>query len=252
MERDGAHRPLAGFRVINTRAAHQQERLNQRLRALGAAPVPAPTTQTRLLTGELAAALAEPGALDLIILTSPNGAQALAQACPSGKRLPALAAVGPRGAEVLGAAGLPEAFVPKIHSAQGLLQELPQLNGAAVLLVQGDQAPDELARGLRAAGAKLRTVLAYRTQPINPNPSLEAALDNGAEAIVFAAGSAAEAASAALHDLPARLAKTAIISMGPSTSRRLLSLGLNPSAEARHHNLDGLTDAVVRALGAAA
>jgi uroporphyrinogen-III synthase len=73
--------PLAGRRVLVTRAAHQASKLSDGLRALGAEPVEVPVLEIRppISFDPLDAALRQLDSYDWLILTSANAARALAE-----------------------------------------------------------------------------------------------------------------------------------------------------------------------------
>jgi uroporphyrinogen-III synthase len=245
--------PLAGRRVVVTRAAEQAGSLVTMLRAAGAEVIEVPLIRVED-PGDggraLRAALDSLDQYEWLIVTSPNGAlrvRAAVQARRPGH--PHVGAVGPATAAAL---GRPVDLVPRRHLAEALVEEMPPPRGTRdgepvprVLLAQGDRARPVLADGLARAGWTVDTVEAYRTVPVDPAPDLrERAL--AADALLLASGSAAEAWVRAFGTS----APAAVISIGPVTTRVANDAGLKVHAEAADHSLAGLVDALTAEVGA--
>lgn len=247
--------PLAGRRVVVTRAAGQADDLVADLERLGAAVVRLPLIQIvdpadggRALTD----ALDRLDAVDWLVVTSPNGARRVAAALaarPAGR--PRVAAVGRATEEALGRSA---DLVPSDQIAEGLLAEFPEGEGR-VLLVQADAARPVLAEGLAAKGWRVVTVVGYRTAVAPPSlvddPSWRRQRDaaRGADAVVFTSGSTARGwASAVGPDLP-----PVVVAIGPATAAAAADAGLSVTAIAEEHSRTGLmstlVDAIVGGLG---
>ena len=165
--------PLAGRRVLVTRAAHQAGKLSEGLRALGAEPVEVPVLEIRPPGSfePLDAALRQLDSYDWLILTSANAARALAErAAALGIALaqPArlkVAAIGEATAAAVRKAGLQVAFVPEAYVAESLVEGLQaRAAGMKILLVRAAVARDVIPGALRAAGAEVDVVDAYRNR----------------------------------------------------------------------------------------
>jgi len=189
---------LAGIRVVVTRAPHQAAEMADLLRQAGAVPLLypcleiSPPEDTEPLDAVLLSAASRE--YDLLVLTSVNTVYILAQ------RLAALdialsdlpaAAVGPKTAAAAEAMlGLNVTLVANKHVAESLADELSPTPGERLLLPQSAIARTVLADRLRAAGAQLTVVEAYRTclgQGGDPVPDLLA--DKMIEAITFTSSS---------------------------------------------------------------
>ena len=252
--------PLAGKRVLVTRALQQAGKLSEGLRALGAVPVEVPVLEIRppASFAALDSALRQLDSYDWLILTSANTVRALAErATALGLRLaPAtslkVAAVGGATAEAARKAGLRIALFPESYVAESLLQGLSgQVDGKRVLLARAAVARDVIPDALRGAGAQVDVVDAYRNVlPEAAAMHLREALAEGIDAATFTSSSSAthlaEAARAAGLDWP--FAGVPAVSIGPITSQTLRELGWNPTAEAISFNIPGLIEAVVRVL----
>ncbi len=256
--------PLAGRRILVTRAAHQAGKLSEGLRALGAEPVEVPVLEIcpPASFAPLDAALRQLESYDWLILTSANAVRALVErAAELGIALaqPArwkVAAVGEATAAAARKAGLQVAFVPEAYVAESLVEGLlPSLQSRAssqrILLVRAAVARDVIPDALRAAGAAVEVVDAYRNVLPESAPSLlRRALAEGLDAATFTSSSSAthlaEAARAAGVAWP--LASVPAVSIGPITSQTLRELGWEPAAEADPFDIPGLIVAVERVL----
>jgi len=124
--------PLAGRRVLVTRALHQAGSLSDGLRALGAEPVEVPVLEIHPPPSfdAMDAALGHLGSYDWLILTSANAVRALTgRAAVLGITLEQpsrlkVAAVGSATASAARKAGFQVAFVPEKYVAESLAEGL--------------------------------------------------------------------------------------------------------------------------------
>jgi uroporphyrinogen-III synthase/uroporphyrinogen III methyltransferase/synthase len=253
--------PLAGRRVLVTRAAHQAGKLSEGLRALGAEPVEVPVLEIRPPASFelLDAALHQLNSYDWLILTSANAVRALAEraaALEIAFTQPAqlqVAAVGEATASAARKAGLQVAFVPEAYVAESLVEGLlsslqNQTSRQRILLARAAIARDVIPGALRSAGAEVDVVDAYRNVlPETAPDQLCQALQNGIAAVTFTSSSSAthlaEASSVAGIGWP--FAGVAAVSIGPITSQTLRELGWPPAAEADPSDISGLIAALV-------
>jgi uroporphyrinogen-III synthase/uroporphyrinogen III methyltransferase/synthase len=251
--------PLAGLRILVTRAAHQAGKLSAGLRALGAEPV-----EVTLLEFQpprsfepLDRALRSLAGYDWLLFTSANTVRAVAgRARELGIPLTSIpgriAAVGAATAEALAKEGLNVSLVPERYVAEGLVESLSamgRLTEQRILLARAEIARDVIPDSLRAAGAHVDVVDAYRnTLPANAAELLHAALAQPVAAALFTSSSTVEhlAEAARQAGLPFPLPDVAAISIGPITSQTLCDFGWPPSAEANPHDIPGLLQALAR------
>jgi uroporphyrinogen-III synthase len=253
--------PLAGRRVLVTRAAGQVSKLSEALRALGALPVEVPVIE--IVPPEnyeaLDAAIRNLSEYDWLILTSANAVRAAAERAayldaaldePVALRV---AAVGPATAAEARRFGLEVTLVPEAaFRAEGLAESLIETLGAQTagkrfLLARAAAARDVLPDALRAAGAQVDVVDAYRNvMPKDAPDALRTALAPPVEAVTFTSSSsvthlkeAAEKAGVAFPFVGVRA-----ISIGPITSATLRELGWEPAAEAERSDIAALVEAV--------
>lgn len=253
-------RVLAGRRVLVTRAVHQAGRLSDGLRALGAEPVEVPVLEIQPPAGydAIDLALRRLDTYDWLVLTSANTVRAFAErAAELGLPLappPSLkvAAIGEGTATAARKAGLPVTVIPPAYVAEAMVETLArQARGQRFLLARAEVARDVIPDALRAAGAIVDVVDAYRNVlPENAPLVLRAALDKRIDAVTFTSSSSvkhlAEAARLAGIEFP--FAGVAAVSIGPITSKTLRDEGWEPAAEASPSHVAGLLAAVKFAL----
>lgn len=252
--------PLAGRRVLVTRAAHQAGKLSEGLRALGAEPVEVAVLEIQPPESfdTLDAALQQLCRYDWLILTSANTVRALAErAAHLGAELGSnasqkVAAIGEATAAAARKAGLPVTLVPEAYVAESLLKDLSGIAaGQRFLLARAAVARDVIPDALRRSGAMVDVVDAYRNVlPFDAPVQLRSALAAGIDAATFTSSSSAthlaEAARAAGMGFP--FAGVAAVSIGPITSQTLRELSWIPAAEALVSDIPGLIKAVERIL----
>lgn len=252
--------PLAGRRILVTRAAKQAGKLSERLLALGAIPVEVPVLEI-LPPADFApldAALRQLDRYDWLILTSTNAVRAVAErASDTGISFqrsapPQVAAVGQATAAEAERAGLKVAVIPESYVAESLVSALEaQIAGKRILLARAAVARDVIPDALSKSGAAVDVVDAYRNaMPAAAPERLLRALAEGIDAATFTSSSSAthlaEAAKAAGIAFP--FAGVPAISIGPITSQTLRDLGWPPAAEADPYDIPGLIAAVANML----
>jgi uroporphyrinogen-III synthase/uroporphyrinogen III methyltransferase/synthase len=254
--------PLAGRRVLVTRAAHQAGKLSEGLRALGAEPVELPVIQIHPPTtyDPLDIALRQLDHYDWLILTSANAVRTLSERADFlGFSLKTLApsqvaAIGEATAAAARQSGFQIAFVPEAYVAESLVEGLlhsleNQASAQRILLVRAAQARDVIPDALRAAGAEVDVVEAYRNVlPAAAPEQLRRALQEGLDAATFTSSSSVTnlAAAARAAGLAWPFANLPAISIGPITSQTLRDLGWPPAAEANPSDISGLISTLVQ------
>lgn len=204
-------------------------------------------------------ALARLDRFDWVALTSAGGAEAVARAWEAvGPELPRrapqrLAVVGPSTAEAAEALGWSVDLMPDEYTGEALLRALERevrpLEGTTVLLPLAEGARDLLPEGLRARGAVVTRVTAYRTvgAKAGEGGELRRALDEGGvDLLTFTSPSTAarflEGAGRDVLAVPAAV-------IGPVTAEAARELGFRVAVVAEEHTVDGLVAAVERLLG---
>jgi uroporphyrinogen-III synthase len=251
--------PLAGTRILITRAPHQASELADRLSALGATPVLIPTIElgSPASFAALDAAIAGLADFDLVAFTSANAVRASqerAAALGVAAAPRRIAVVGPATARAVEAMGLRVDLIPPVFSAESLGRTLqPEVRGRRILLVLAEDAPAILEAALKESGAQVTVAAAYKNRI--PDGSLAAIADLFREpaaypdAVTFTSASTAHNLTALLEAARMSLPDTvARASIGPITSRALAELGLPPHIEAAEATIPALVEAVVAEL----
>ncbi len=210
------------MRVVVTRPREQAAGLARRLEELGHEVLVEPLIEIQP-TGPREIDVA---GYDWVIVTSPNGAEELADRMRG--RPMRMAAIGPGTAAALRRRGLEPDLIARVSSQEGLLADLPQPVGR-VLFVAAEGARTLLPEELDADVAHV-----YRTIELKPESFPDADL------VMLASPSAVRAYAALGRDLPT-------VSIGPETTRAAREAGVTVAAEAASHDLDGLVQAVRQA-----
>lgn len=254
-------RPLFGRRVLVTRSREQSAEMVDLLEARGADAIEAPLINIVAPDdyGPLDEACENAGAYDWIVFTSANGATAFMDRLLSGPRdVRALAdarlcAVGPGTAARLTRFGLKVDLIPDDHSAEGVVAALKatgSLKGKRVLFPKADIARDTLPEELRAAGAHVSEVVAYRTVTAESDAHLgiyRQLLDRRIDAVTFSSASAVRA-FVSIHGADQAvdlLNHTIVATIGPVTADAALRYGITPQITPATSTVLALVDALV-------
>lgn len=283
-----APQPLTGKKILVTRAAHQAGKLSIALRELGATPIEVPVLEIQPAEdfSPIEKAIRQLSSYDWLIFTSANAVSILAfNASLEGYSIHnspnlKIAAIGRATAEAVERAHLKVDLVPEDYVAEALvealLKRMPEVSGhdlsrvedsrkkeealapegsipsQRILIVRAAVARDVIPDALRAAGATVDVVDAYRNVMPEAAPSqLRASLEQGIDAATFTSSSSvmhlADAAKAAGLAFP--FTGVAAISIGPITSQTLRENGWEPAAEANPSDIPGLVAALVKCFG---
>lgn len=253
-------KPLAGQRILVTRARHQAKALAARLRRLGATIVAIPSIEIRSPRSyrPLDCALRRIDQYDWLILTSVNGVEALIarlrrlRKSPRDSRHLRVAAIGPATKAEAERRGLRVQVMPAEYVAESVVRALRRrVKGKRVLLVRARVARDVLPNALRRAGAKVEVVEAYQTVvPPRSRRLLNKVLRHRRpDWVTFTSSSTARnfALLVGVGRVRAALKGTRVASIGPVTSSTLRALGLRVHVQARQYTIPGLVQAMVSA-----
>jgi len=240
--------PLAGRRILCTRGTLQSAELQASLEALGAQTLAIATIQIEPPVDReaLAASVAAIPEQDWVVFTSANGVRAVPRQALAGARI---AVVGPATAAALTRVGLRASLMPERHTAADLADALCRestVAGCRILLLRSQIAGSALPDALRAAGAQVCDIVAYRTLRAAEGATLQRALRSGIELVIFTSGSTARAyvelaGADWLRDLAPQ---PSYASIGPVTTAAAREAGLTIALEARTHTIDGLVEAI--------
>ena len=255
--------PLAGRRIVVTRAHKQADGLSSLLYQFGAEVIEAPVIEIRPPDSyeALDAALNNILQYDWLILTSVNGVEGLfSRLEPLGLNVDSLqhlkiAAIGPVTEERIQDHGLVVDIVPQRYIAEDVVRALRKLTkGEKVLLVRAKIARDVIPDELRLAGAEVEVVEAYQTLiPEDAREHMHRAFAGAdlPDAITFTSSSTVKNFLTVVTgtDVPAKLAKVKFASIGPVTSDTLREHGLPVHVEADEYTMEGLAQALIHLFG---
>ncbi|MCY3831844.1 MAG: uroporphyrinogen-III synthase [Chloroflexi bacterium] len=243
--------PLAGARIAVTRASHQAPPLADLIREFGAAPILYPciaiTSPDDLRP--LDDCLRRVRHFDWLLVTSGNAVRAVAE------RLSALelsltgasirvAAAGPATADELQRRlDLEARFLPTDYGAEELARSLPISQPCRVLMPQSNLADESTAQILRARGADLRTVVAYRTVIGEGGADLRALIGRAEiDALTFTSPSAVSFFCRRCPVCAARQLPAACI--GPATAARAATHGFQRLVTPKRASLRAMISAL--------
>ncbi len=251
--------PLAGVRVVVTRAERQAADLAAAFAAAGARVEALPLLEVSQPAdpAPLVRAAAELSLFDWVVFTSANAVHALLPLV--GGTLPPrlrVAAVGAATAAALRGQGVEPGLLaaPEGQSAAGLLAALLSRLGCGerVLLPQAADALPTLREGLLTAGIAAVAVIAYekRLPAAAPGRADELFAGRAIGWVTFTSPSVGRHFAALFGDAwETRRGELLAASLGPVTSAELRRLGVEPRAEAERPEPSALVAAVVGAGG---
>jgi uroporphyrinogen-III synthase len=258
-------KPLAGCRVLVSRARKQAGALSSTLKAMGCEVIEIPFIEIRKPSSykPLDTALRNIAEYDWLILTSVNGVTAMIERMAKRRVDKAalahlkVAAIGPATKSSIEKHGLAVTATPKEYVAESVVNMLQtKVKGKRVLLVRAKVARDVIPRELRKAGATVDVVEAYETvAPKASERRLRAVLKGNRKphAITFTSSSTVKnfVGLLGLRSARAALKKASpnhgvhSASIGPVTSATLREFGLPVDIEARSFDIPGLVAAIV-------
>ncbi|HEX8243093.1 MAG TPA: uroporphyrinogen-III C-methyltransferase [Longimicrobium sp.] len=246
-------RPLSGRRIVVTRARAQASDLAAALEELGAEVVQLPVI--RIADPEDPAPLRQAaecaGGFDWIVFTSVNGVSRFFSVLgETGRDARALAgvrvcAIGPATAAEAAKHGIRADLVPGEFVAEAAVEALAAagVTGKRILLPRAEVARAVLPDGLRARGAEVVEVTAYRTvQDGAGADEVRRRLEAGEIDLVTFTASSTVRNFAELAGASAGAARVA--SIGPVTSATVRELGMAVDVEADEYTIPGLVRAV--------
>jgi uroporphyrinogen-III synthase len=260
-------KPLAGCRVLVSRARRQAGVLSSTLKQMGCEVIEIPFIEIRKPASykPLDTALQNLGEYEWLILTSVNGVEAMVARMAKRKLDKValahlkIAAIGPATKAAIEKQGLTVTATPKEYVAESVVNMLQtRVIGKRVLLVRAKVARDVIPRELRKAGAAVDVVEAYETvAPKSSERRLRTVLKNKRKphAITFTSSSTVKnfVGLLGLRSARAALKKPApnhgvhSASIGPVTSATLREFGLPVDIEAKQFDIPGLVAAIVEA-----
>jgi uroporphyrinogen-III synthase len=256
--------PLAGKRIVVTRARSQASSLVAALTELGAEVIELPTIEIVPIESydALDEALRNLARYEWLIVTSANTARVL------GERLTVLeldpaeccglrkVAIGSATARAMLEQGMPADIVPKQYVAESLVAELGEhVRGSRILLARAAVARDVIPDELTRRGAVVDVVDAYRT--VIPDGAVDQVREvfsdqlRWPDAVTFTSSSTVKNffalyRAAGFEGNPQAIAS---LSIGPITTETLRESEWRTAVEARNADVQGLVDAALHLFG---
>lgn len=254
-----SEKPLAGKKLVVTRAGAQAYGLVEQLEKAGGEVIELPTIEIQPPESfaPLDAAVKEIEHYDWLIFTSVNSvAPFLARLRLAGKNTAFIAsvkigAIGPETAKRLASAGITASLVPERYQAEGILDAIkPEaIKGKRVLIPRAADAREILPRTLREWGATVDVVIAYRTALPNVDVApLDKLLgQRKIDVITFTSSSTVKNFVALFggKNLSDIAGASAIACIGPITARTVEEAGGRPVIVAKEFTTAGLTRAII-------
>ena len=246
--------PLAGTRIVITRAQTQAGELSAKLLRLGAEVVEFPAIEICPAQdyAPFDAAIARIASYDWLIFTSANGVRFFLERLANvdaniGEVRASVCAIGPATRLAAENAGLRVALMPPEYVAESLVRafESQDLAGKRILLPRAAVARDVVPAELARRGAQVDVVEAYRTAIPQGAPELARK--------IFAAGAKPDwitfTSSSTVTNFVAAagreaLAGVRVASIGPVTTATARRHGIEVTVEAPRFTTDGLIEAI--------
>jgi uroporphyrinogen III methyltransferase/synthase len=252
-------RPLAGKRIVITRARSQATALARRIEELGGEVIEFPTIEIEPPESYAALdhAIAKIQTYDWLIFTSVNGVEqfllrlrSLNGSVTQLKDIK-IGAIGPETSKTLKAAGLQAFVVPEQYQAEGLVAVLTpeMMRGKKVLIPRAAKAREILPETLRRWGATVDVLEVYRTvipkaDPSTLNRMLQA---RQVDMITFTSSSTVANFAQLLRakNLAPLLNGKAVACIGPITKSTLEEMGGHADVVSKEFTIPGLVRAIV-------
>jgi uroporphyrinogen III methyltransferase/synthase len=256
-------RPLFGKRILVTRPREQAVELAERLEEMGADPIEAPMIRIEPPEdyGPLDAACARVNEFDWIVFSSSNAVDSFIDRLLAGPRdLRALqgvrlCVVGSATAERLARRGLKVDLTPAEYRGEAVVRALSDtgdVKGLRVLMPHADIGREVIADALRAQGADVTEVVAYRTVAVEAEREGEPdvyqmLLERRIDVVTFTSASAVRNFVRVLGAEPAAdlLQTTLVASIGPVTAEAAAQWNIKTTIMPETYTIPALVDAIV-------
>jgi uroporphyrinogen III methyltransferase/synthase len=253
------NKPFFGRKILVTRARAQMSELVDLISSMGGEAIEAPSIRLESLAGspEMLSAARQLSGYDWAVFTSANGVDAFYESLKmEGLDSRAfgnvrVAAIGPGTADALAKRGIDADVVPGQFVAEALLDALEKngpVAGRRYLVPRADIARPELVDGLRARGAHVNEVEAYRTisETGLPESVVESMEKNEIDLVTFTSSSTVRNF---INALPVEqrielIRNIRAASIGPVTTQTLLEFEVPVVVQAEASTIPGLAAAM--------
>lgn len=260
-------RPLFGRRIVVTRSHEQAPELVDRLEALGAQAIHAPTF--RIIPPEDPEAIDRAAAsvddYEWVVFESAGAVTRFLAALTRGPRdLRALGrvhicAIGPSTADRLTAAGIrPDVVVPEVgpDRISDTMAAFAPLDGQPVLVIRPDVLRTTIGDDLERHGATVTDLVAYRTEPVSPDsPGAQdlyrRLLEGQVDAVTFTSPTALRRFAVLIGEEQAAdlLNTITVVAIGPVTAAAALEMGVLAPIVPSTYSVAGLLQVLVDRFG---
>lgn len=246
-------KPLAGKKVVVTRARAQAGKFAQMLEDLGATVIEFPTIEIR--PADPPPNFPPLTEIDWVIFTSANAVNHFLDLIDGADPARDLrncrtCAIGPGTSTALRDRGAKIDLIPGEHIQEGIVAALeetdPLLAKRRILLPKGDLARDYLVHALAKRGAQVTEVTVYQnTAPEITPDAVESLLNAAPDILTFTSASTARNFAQFLGpDGLYRLRDVIVAAIGPETSAAARAAGLRVHIEPARHDLWSLAEAI--------
>ncbi|WP_088103727.1 uroporphyrinogen-III synthase [Halalkalibacter urbisdiaboli] len=252
-----SHSSLAGKHILVTRAKEQAKVLSQAIRNTGGIPIEVPLLafQPSKQQDSLQKKVDCIQQYDWLVFTSANGVrffmEVFNQEGATQQKLPRIAVVGTKTANVLRKYGLNAEVFPNEFVAESLAKELKHYakKGERILIVRGNLGREILAHELEQFGLIVSDVIVYET--VLPNSAYESMSQllqsqTQLDVVTFTSSSTVSHFVKLIDELGIRhqLNTTAVACIGPITAKTAQELGLNVDIIPNSYTVEGLVEAI--------
>jgi len=258
-KRATSDKPLAGKRIVVTRARAQSQTIVHQIEDLGGEVIEFPTIEIQPPENfdALDAAIAKIQSYDWLMFTSVNSVEAfLSRLQHIGKTVDLLdhlnvGAIGPETAKELTTAGFTCCLVPERFQAEGILDKVtPEtMRSSRVLIPRAAEAREVLPDTLRKWGASVDVVVAYRAAiPMTDVGPLSSQLRrHEVDVVTFTASSTVKNFACLFNQkkLSEIVNGSLIACIGPITAQTVTEFGGQAAIIAKEFTMPGLVRAIV-------
>jgi len=258
----GADAPLAGRKVVVTRAADQVGDFTDALKEAGAEVIELPTIETVPPDSweEFDRAALGLAGFDYALFTSANALRFFLARLKelgldaTGLKGVKIIAVGPKTAAALVSAGFPPDVIPAEFVAEGVVEALSgvDMKGKRVLFPRAKEAREVLVEALREMGAEVVLAVVYQTvcPKADPGRIREIFRGGGVSAITFTSSSTVRNfMKMAGEGAAGLLGGVSVACIGPVTAKTCEEMGILVSVVPRDYTVDALFDALTEKFG---
>jgi uroporphyrinogen III methyltransferase/synthase len=249
-------KPLAGKKIVVTRARAQADKLATMLEDLGALVIEFPTIEIKPVSPP--PAIPPLHEFDWVVLTSVNGVNTFLDALNRNHangdlRNCRVCAVGPGTTSALRERGVKVDVTASDYRQEGALEVLqetdPLLGGKHILLPKGDLAREFLSEELRKLGARVTELVVYQTVSVATEPAaVRELIEAKPDAVTFTSGSTARNfAQIVGPEILQRMSGVLFAAIGPETAAAARACDIPVYLEPAQHDLQSLVRALAKA-----